>query len=62
LFGEKEPYPTRNRYKIDGGFSAGVFESNFGPWSEIPRRFREWAIERPEWADVLALLTPVDAA
>lgn len=50
--------PTRNRYKIDGGFSPGVFESNFGPWSEIPRRFREWALEKREWADVLAILPP----
>lgn len=53
--------PTRKRYKIDGGFSPGVFESNFGPWSEIPRRFREWALAKPEWADVLALLPPETA-
>lgn len=48
--------PTRKRYKIDGAFSPGVFESNFGPWSEVPGRFREWAAENPDWADVVALL------
>lgn len=50
--------PTRKRYKIDGSFSPGVFESNFGPWSEIPERFRRWAIGKLEWADVLAMLPP----
>jgi len=48
--------PTRKRYRLEGRFSPGVFESNFGPWSEIPRRFREWASDKPEWVDALALI------
>lgn len=32
----KKQIPTRNEYKIEGSYSAGVFERNFGPWSSIP--------------------------
>ena len=48
--------PTRKQYRIGGSHSPGVFESNFGPWSMIPAKFREFAQDKPEWADVLALL------
>jgi hypothetical protein len=48
--------PTRSQYKRDGRYSAGVFESHFGPWSSIPTHFRTFAEGRPEWADVLPLL------
>jgi hypothetical protein len=48
--------PTRNEYKLQGSYSPGVFERNFGPWSLIPSKFREFADENPEWIDVIALL------
>jgi hypothetical protein len=48
--------PTRNEYKLQGSYSPGVFERNFGPWSLIPSKFREFADKNPEWVDVLTLL------
>jgi hypothetical protein len=48
--------PTRNQYKLEGTYSPGVFERNFGPWSAIPTKFREFAGTSEEWADVGALL------
>lgn len=48
--------PTRNEYKIEGSYSAGVFDRNFGPWSSMPEAFRKFALNKPEWSDVLALL------
>jgi len=55
----KKRMPTRNEYKLEGSFSAGVFERNFGPWSKIPESFRTFASSKPEWSDVVALL-PTD--
>jgi len=51
--------PTRNEYKLEGSYSATVFERNFGPWSSLPQVFRERFAEKPEWADVVALLPDV---
>ena len=48
--------PTRDQYRREGKYSPGVFERHFGPWSSIPAKFRNFAEEKPEWADVLALL------
>src|SRR5207248_1685518 len=48
--------PTREQYRREGGFSPGVFEKHFGPWSALPGKFREYAKEKAEWVDVLALL------
>ena len=48
--------PTRVQYKHHGSFSTGVFEKHFGPWSQVPDRFKEFAAEKSEWNDVLALL------
>lgn len=53
--------PTRKRYRLEGSFAPGVFESRFGPWSDIPKQFRDWAVKKPEWADVIALL-PLESA
>ena len=53
--------PTRDQYRRNGTYSAGVFEKNFGPWSSIPAKFREFAEGRQEWADVVALL-PIENA
>ncbi|MDE1888991.1 MAG: hypothetical protein KGI30_01865, partial [Planctomycetota bacterium] len=53
--------PTRDQYRRDGTYSAGVFEKNFGPWSSIPAKFREFSEGRTEWTDVVALL-PIENA
>lgn len=48
--------PTAKRYKREGKHSTDVFRRKFGPWVEIPDQFREYAANKQEWADVLALL------
>ena len=48
--------PTRHLYRQEGRFSPGAFEKHFGPWSGIPSKFRAFAGNDPEWADVVALL------
>jgi hypothetical protein len=53
--------PTRVQYRKDGTYSPGVFDRRFGPWSTIPRKFREFAEGKPEWTDVVALL-PIENA
>jgi len=53
--------PTRAHYRREGKYSPGAFEKHFGPWSAIPHQFRNLAIGKPEWQDVLALLPPGDA-
>jgi len=53
--------PTRVQYRKAGTYSPGVFDRRFGPWSTIPQKFREFAIGKPEWADVVALL-PIESA
>jgi hypothetical protein len=54
--------PTRQEYKLEGTYSATVFERNFGPWSAVSRNFREFASDQPEWSDVVALLPVADPA
>lgn len=53
--------PTRDQYRRDGTYSPGVFEKKFGPWSAVPSKFREFAQDKSEWADVVALL-PIEQA
>jgi hypothetical protein len=48
--------PTRVQYRKEGKFSPGVFDKHFGPWSTIPEKFRSFAQNNPDWADVVALL------
>ncbi|MGO8802434.1 homing endonuclease associated repeat-containing protein [Candidatus Binatus sp.] len=48
--------PTRHQYRRQGKYSPGVFEKHFGPWSSIPAKFREYAKDKPQWLDVLALI------
>lgn len=52
----KRRIPTRNEYKLEGSYSPGVFDRNFGSWSKIPESFRAFALSKPEWSDVVALL------
>ncbi len=51
--------PTRSQYRREGRYSPGSFEKHFGPWSDLPHKFRVFATGRPEWSDVLTLL-PVE--
>jgi Homing endonuclease associated repeat len=48
--------PTRDQYRRDGTYSPGVFDKKFGPWSNIPAKFRAFADGKSDWADVIALL------
>ena len=56
LVRELRQIPTRVHYRHHGKFSAGSFEHHFGPWSYLPEKFRDFAKNRNEWNDVLALL------
>jgi hypothetical protein len=48
--------PARRAYHHLGKFDHRTFERRFGPWSQLPEVFRNFAQDKPEWADVLALL------
>ena len=48
--------PARRTYHHLGKFDHRTFERRFGPWSQLPEVFRNFAQSKPEWADVLALL------
>lgn len=54
--------PTVRQYKRDGKTSPNTFEKHFGAWSGIPDRFTEFAKDKPDWADVVALLPVAGAA
>ncbi len=56
LVRKQRQIPTREQYRREGEYSPGVFERHFGPWSALPGLFREFAKDKPEWADVVALL------
>jgi len=53
--------PARRTYHHLGKFDHRTFERRFGPWSQLPEVFSNFARGKPEWADVLALL-PAPAA
>jgi hypothetical protein len=48
--------PARRVYRHLGKFDHRTFERRFGPWSQLPEVFRDFAQDKPEWADVVALL------
>lgn len=48
--------PTRSHYRREGRYSPGTFEKHFGSWSALPAKFRDFAKDKTEWQDVLALL------
>jgi hypothetical protein len=47
--------PARRAYRHLGKFDHRTFERRFGPWSQLPEVFRNFAQSKPEWADVVAL-------
>jgi hypothetical protein len=54
--------PARRTYRHLGKFDHRTFERRFGPWSQLPEVFRNFAQDKPEWADVLALLPTPSAS
>lgn len=56
LVRQRRHIPTRSMYRRDGRYSAAVYEKHFGPWSGLPDKFRQFAADKAEWQDVVALL------
>ncbi len=48
--------PARRAYRRVGKYDPRTLERRFGPWSSLPEVFLNFAKDRPEWADVVALL------
>jgi hypothetical protein len=48
--------PARRAYRHLGKYDRRTIERRFGPWSTLPEVFRNFAKDKPEWADVVALL------
>jgi|SRR5579885_3496758 hypothetical protein len=48
--------PSRRAYRREGKYDVRTLERRFGRWSLVPRAFLTFAKDKPEWADVLALL------
>jgi len=48
--------PSRRTYQREGRYDIRTIERRFGPWSSIPETFRKFAQDKPEWADLAALL------
>jgi len=59
LVRKQRAIPTRAQYGLEGNYSASLFGKKLGPWVSMPKLFREFAKDSPEWADVVALL-PVE--
>jgi len=47
--------PSRRAYRRNGKYDLRKLERRFGRWSLIPRVFADFAKDKPEWSDVLAL-------
>jgi len=54
--------PSIRQYRREGQHSATNFQRYIGAWSEIPEKFRAFAKDKAEWADVVALLPVASAA
>ena len=51
--------PSRRTYRCEGKYDVRTIERRFGgPWSSLPEVFRNFAADKPEWRDVVALLPP----
>src|SRR6266446_590939 len=55
---KRRQIPTQDQYRREGTYSVSSYKK-FGPWSAVPTKFRDFALNKPEWADVLALLPQV---
>jgi hypothetical protein len=48
--------PTKAEFSLRGKHSATTVRSRFAFWSEIIPAFEKFAADKPEWADVMALI------
>ncbi len=48
--------PARRAYRRVGKYDPRTLERRFGPWSSLPEGFLNFSKDKPEWADVVALL------
>jgi len=48
--------PARRAYRRVGKYDPRTLERRFGPWSSLPEVFLNFSKDKPEWADVVALL------
>lgn len=53
---EKRQIPSASHYAREGKHSLSVFIKRIGPWAVVPEMFKKFAEDKPEWADVIALL------
>ncbi len=54
--------PTSIQCRHHGRFSTDVLQKHFGSWSTIPDAFRQFAHDKLEWSDVIALLPETTAS
>src|SRR5258708_486281 len=55
--------PSRRAYDLNGRHYPVTLEKRFGGWPALPQAFRDFAKDKREWADVLALVpAPVERA
>lgn len=50
-------FPSRRTYEREGGFNPTTLEKRFGSWSGLAQVFHNFARSKPEWRDVLAILS-----
>jgi hypothetical protein len=48
--------PTAAKFNYEGKYNSATYSGRFGPWSNMPRAFSDFARGKPEWVDVVALL------
>jgi hypothetical protein len=53
---ERRGLVSRRGYQLQGEYEARTLERRFEGWSSVPEAFRNFAKEKPEWADVVAIL------
>ena len=54
---KKRTVPSRRAYLLEGKFESRTVEKRFGSWEAVPEAFRKFAKGKPEWADVVAMLS-----
>ena len=54
---ERRGLASRRGYQLQGKYEARTLERRFEGWNSVPEAFRNFAKGKPEWADVVALLT-----
>ena len=50
--------PTIHQYRRMGRYSPETFMRHFGPWVQMPGRFRAHAEGGPQWANIFARMLP----